>query len=175
MTEVLQKSEAKIKTIPFINLKAQQERIRTQVDSAIKKVLDHGIYIMGPEVYELEKQLAVFCGVKHVSTCANGTDALAMGLMAKNVGPGDAIFVPSFTFAATAEVVAWSGATVVFIDSLNDTYNIDPVSLEQGIQTAKNSGLKPAGIIPVDLFGQPADYDAIQAIANEHNLYVTKL
>jgi dTDP-4-amino-4,6-dideoxygalactose transaminase len=92
--------------------------------------------------------------------------------MAKNVGPGDAIFVPSFTFAATAEVVAWMGATPVFIDSLEDTYNIDPISLELGIQTAKKLGLRPAGIIPVDLFGQPVDYDAIQTIADEYNLWV---
>jgi dTDP-4-amino-4,6-dideoxygalactose transaminase len=127
---------------------------------------------MGPEVYELEKQLAEFCGVKHAISCANGTDALGLGLMAKNVGPGDAIFVPSFTYAATAEVVAWMGATPVFIDSLEGTYNIDPVSLELGIQTAKKLGLRPAGIIPVDLFGQPADYDAIQKIADEHNLWV---
>lgn len=172
MTQVLQNHETRVKAIQFIDLKAQQDSIRAQIDLAIKKVLDHGIYIMGPEVAELEKQLAQFCGVKHAITCANGTDALAMGLMAKNVGPGDAIFAPSFTFAATAEVVAWSGATVVFIDSLEDTYNIDPVSLEQGIQTAKKAGLKPVGIIPVDIFGQPADYDAIEAIANEHGLWI---
>ncbi len=158
--------------IQFIDLKAQQVRIRPQVDAAIKRVLDHGAYIMGPEVYELEKQLAEFCGVKHAISCANGTDALGLGLMAKNVGPGDAIFVPSFTFAATAEVVAWMGATPVFIDSLEDTYNIDPISLELGIQTAKKLGLRPAGIIPVDLFGQPVDYDAIQTIADEYNLWV---
>ncbi|MEI7493872.1 MAG: DegT/DnrJ/EryC1/StrS aminotransferase family protein [Alphaproteobacteria bacterium] len=158
--------------IQFIDLKAQQLRIRPQIDAAIKRVLDHGAYIMGPEVYELENQLAEFCGVKHAISCANGTDALGLGLMAKNVGPGDAIFVPSFTFAATAEVVAWMGATPVFIDSLEDTYNIDPVSLELGIQTAKKLSLRPTGIIPVDLFGQPADYDAIQTIADEHKLWV---
>jgi dTDP-4-amino-4,6-dideoxygalactose transaminase len=158
--------------IQFIDLKAQQLCIRPQIDAAIKRVLDHGAYIMGPEVYELEKQLAEFCGVKHAISCANGTDALGLGLMAKNVGPGDAIFVPSFTYAATAEVVAWMGATPVFIDSLEGTYNIDPVSLELGIQTARKLGLKPVGIIPVDLFGQPADYDAIQKIADEHNLWV---
>ncbi len=156
----------------FIDLKAQQARIRPEVDAAIKRVLDHGTYIMGPEVFEFEKQLAAFCGVKHAISCANGTDALAMGLMAKNVGPGDAVLVPSFTFAATAEVVAWMGATPVFIDSLEDTYNMDPKSLEQGVQTAKKLGLKPVGIIPVDLFGQPADYNAIQVIADEPNLWV---
>ena len=158
--------------IQFIDLKAQQLSIGPQIDAAIKRVLDHGAYVMGPEVCELEKQLAEFCGVRHAISCANGTDALGLGLMAKNVGPGDAIFVPSFTFAATAEVVAWMGATPVFIDSLEDTYNIDPVSLEQGIAHAKKLGLKPTGIIPVDLFGQPADYDVIQAIADEHNLWI---
>lgn len=156
----------------FIDLKAQLQKIRPQIDLAIKKVLDHGVFIMGPEVYEFEKKLAEFCGVKHVISCANGTDALALGLMAKNVGVGDAVFVPSFTFAATAEVVAWMGATPVFIDSLKDTYNIDPKSLEQGIQHAKKLGLNLAGIIPVDIFGQPADYDAIQIIADKYNLWV---
>jgi len=159
-------------SIQFIDLKAQQDRIRPQIDAAIKRVLDHGIYIMGPEVFELEKQLAAFCEVKHAISCANGTDALGLGLMAKNVQQGDAIFVPSFTFAATAEVVAWMGATPVFIDSLEDTYNIDPKSLEQGIQTAKQAGLRPVGIIPVDLFGQPADYDAIESIADRYKLWV---
>ena len=158
--------------IQFIDLKAQQLSIRPQIDAAIKRVLDHGAYIMGPEVYELEKLLAEFCGVKHAISCANGTDALGLGLMAKNVGPGDAIFVPSFTYAATAEVVAWMGATPVFIDSLDDTYNLDTISLEIGIQKAKKARLKPVGVIPVDLFGQPADYDAIQTIADEYGLWV---
>lgn len=158
--------------IQFIDLKAQLNLIRSDVEKAILKVLDHGTFIMGPEVYELEKQLAEFCGVKHVISCSNGTDALALGLMAKKVKPRDAIFVPSFTFAATAEVVAWMGATPVFIDSLPDTFNIDPKNLELGIQRAKELGLKPVGIIPVDLFGQPADYDAIQKIADEHGLWI---
>jgi dTDP-4-amino-4,6-dideoxygalactose transaminase len=156
----------------FIDLKSQLERIRPEIDAAIKRVLDHGTFIMGLEVYELEKQLAEFCGVKHAISCSNGTDALGLCLMAKNVGPGDAIFLPSFTYAATAEVVAWMGATVMFIDSLEDTYNMDPKSLEQGIAHAQKLGLKPTGIIPVDLFGQPADYDAIQTIADKHNLWI---
>lgn len=171
MTVPLKQPEL-IQPMQFIDLKSQLELIRPGVDAAIKRVLDHGIFIMGPEVYELEKQLAEFCGVKHAISCANGTDALGLGLMAKNVGSGDAIFVPSFTFAATAEVVSWMGATSVFIDSLEDTYNMDSKSLEQGIQHAKKLGLKPTGIIPVDLFGQPADYDAIQAIADEHGLWI---
>ena len=159
-------------SLPFIDLKAQQASIRPQVDQAIKKVLDHGVYIMGPEVTELESDLAAFCGVKYAISCSNGTDALALGLMAKGVGQGDAIFVPSFTFAATAEVVAWSGATVVFVDSLSGTFNMDPAGLEQGINHAKSAGLTPKGIIPVDLFGQPADYDALEAIASLHDLWV---
>ena len=158
--------------IDFIDLKAQQSTIRSKIDNAIQRVLDHGTYIMGPEVRELEDRLARFCGVKHVISCANGTDALGLVLMAKGIGRGDAIFVPSFTFAATAEVVAWVGATPVFIDSLDDTFNMDPQSLQKGFKKAKELGLTPKGIIPVDLFGQPADYDAIQALADEHNLWV---
>lgn len=158
--------------LPFIDLKTQQARIRVQIDEAIKRVLDHGAYIMGPEVFALEKRLAEFCGVKHVITCANGTDALILALMVKNVGPGDAVFLPSFTFAATAEAVALQGAQIVFIDSLPDTFNIDPNSLEQGIKTAKAAGLRPVGIIPVDLFGQPADYTTIEAIAEQNNLWI---
>ena len=172
MIQPLKQHNTAKEPIPFIDLRSQQVRIRPKIDAAIKRVLDHGIYIMGPEVFELEKKLAEFCGVKHAISCSNGTDALALGLMAKKAGPGDAVFIPSFTFAATAEVVAWVGATPVFIDSLEDTYNIDPKSLDLGIQTAKNAGLRPIGIIPVDLFGQPADYDAIQAIADDHNLWV---
>lgn len=156
----------------FIDLKYQLTKIRPEIDIAIKKVLDHGAFIMGPEVFELEKKLAEFCGVKHAISCANGTDALGLGLMAKNVEVGDAVLVPSFTFAATAEVVAWMGAKPIFIDSLEDTYNMNPTSLEKGITHAKKLGLKPVGIIPVDLFGQPADYDAIQSIADQHNLWI---
>ncbi len=159
-------------SIPFIDLVAQQEKIRTNLEKAILKVLDHGQYIMGPEVKEFEQALGNFCGAKHVISCSNGTDALAMGLMAYGVGPGDAIFVPSFTFAATAEVVAWCGATPIFIDSLDTTFNMDPKSLEEGIQKAKKEGLSPKGVVPVDLFGLPADYDAILRIAEKNNLWM---
>lgn len=161
-----------MKPIQFIDLKAQQDRILPLINEAIKGVLAHGMYIMGPEVYDLEKKLAQFCGVKHAISCANGTDALALALMAKNVGPGHAIFVPSFTFAATAEVVAWMGATPIFIDVLPNTYNMDPNSLRIGIKTAQTLGLTPMGIIPVDLFGQPADYDVLQEIADNHQLWI---
>jgi dTDP-4-amino-4,6-dideoxygalactose transaminase len=160
------------KKIDFIDLRAQQALIRPKIDAAIQRVLNHGTYIMGPEVRELEARLTQFCGVKHVISCANGTDALGLVLMAKGVGEGDAIFVPSFTFAATAEVVAWVGATPVFIDSLEDTFNMDPQSLKKAINKAKELGLTPKGIIPVDLFGQPADYATIQEIANEHDLWI---
>lgn len=159
-------------SIDFIDLKAQQAPIRSKIDLAVQRVLNHGVYIMGPEVTELEDRLGQFCGVKNVISCANGTDALGLVLMAKGIGKGDAIFVPSFTFAATAEVVAWVGATPVFIDSFEDTFNIDPQSLKEGIKKAKELGLTPKGIIPVDLFGQPADYDKIQQIADEHDLWV---
>lgn len=127
---------------------------------------------MGPEVYELEQRLSSFCGARHTLTCSNGTDAPAIVLMAKNVGPGDAIFVPSFTFAATAEVVAWMGATVLFIDVRQDTFTMDPESLKKGILKAKELGLRPCGIIPVDLYGQAADYDEISAIADKEGLWI---
>lgn len=173
MTQALkQRNDAPPRSIPFIDLKAQQARIRPQIDAAVARVLDHGAYIMGPEVAAFEKEMAAFCGVKHALSCANGTDALALGLMAKGVGPGDAVLVPSFTFAATAEVVAWVGATPVFVDSRADTYNMDPDSLEIALDTAKKANLKPVGIIPVDLFGQPADYDSIEAIAKHNGLWM---
>ena len=158
--------------IPFIDLVAQQKRIRPQLEAAMLRVLDHGGYIMGPEVGKLETQLSTFCGAQHTLSCSNGTDAIALVLMAKNVGPGDAIFIPSFTFAATAEVVAWMGASAVFIDVREDTFNMDLESLEKGIQKAKTLGLRPCGIIPVDLFGQAADYDHINALAEKHELWV---
>lgn len=158
--------------IPFIDLTLQQKRLRPSLEAALLRVLDHGGYIMGPEVFELEKQLSSFCGARYTLSCSNGTDAIALILRAKNVGPGDAIFVPSFTFAATAEVVAWMGATVVFIDVQKDTFNMDLESLEKGIQKAKHLNLRPCGIIPVDLFGQAADYDPIHMLAEKHGLWV---
>jgi dTDP-4-amino-4,6-dideoxygalactose transaminase len=165
-------SGAKPAPIEFIDLGAQRRRIGQRMDDAVLRVVDHGKYIMGPEVAELEKKLGAFCGAKHVLSCANGTDALGLGLMALNVKPGDAILCPSFTFAATAEVVAWYGATAIFVDVFEDTFNMDPASLEAGIETAKRRGLKPVGIIPVDLFGQPADFDAIEPIARANKMWV---
>jgi dTDP-4-amino-4,6-dideoxygalactose transaminase len=159
-------------SIPFIDLAAQRKAIGPAVEEAILKVVRHGGYIMGPEVALLEQELSAFCGAKEVISCANGTDALAMVLMAKGVKPGDAVFCPSFTFAATGEVVAWLGATPVFIDVLPDTFNMDVNSLRSGIKTARDKGLNPVGVIPVDLFGQPADYDALLPVAEENNLWV---
>lgn len=159
-------------SIDFIDLQAQRRRLGAKLEDSILSVIRHGKYIMGPEVAALEKALALFCGAKHVLSCANGTDALALVLMAKNVRPGDAILVPSFTFAATGEVVAWLGAAPIFVDCLPDTFNMDPASLEAGIDSAKRLGLKPVGVIPVDLFGLAADYDAIEPIARANGLWV---
>jgi dTDP-4-amino-4,6-dideoxygalactose transaminase len=158
--------------IPLMDLAAQQTRIGGGIQAAIARVLAHGAYIMGPEVATFERQLADFCGAKHALGVANGTDALGMALMALGVKKGDAILTPAFTFAATAEVAAWLDATAVFVDVLEDTFNMDPASLEQGIEAAKRAGLRPVGVIPVDLFGQPADYDAIEPIAAAHGLWL---
>lgn len=158
--------------IEFVDLGAQRRRIGARMDEAIRRVVDHGRFILGPEVAELERRLAEFCGAKHVLSCANGTDALGLALMAKGAGPGQAVLVPSFTFAATAEVVAWVGATPLFVDVLDDTFNMDPASFEAGIAAAKRLGLKPTGTIPVDLFGQPAAYDEILEIANANGMWV---
>jgi dTDP-4-amino-4,6-dideoxygalactose transaminase len=154
--------------IPFIDLKLQQSRIQQKIQDGIAKVLEHGLYVMGPEVREFEQQLALFSGAKYVSSCANGTDALKLALMCENIGAGDAVFVPSFTFVATAEAVALVGATPVFVDVLEDTFNMDPASLESAIDVARKQGLNPKAVIPVDLFGLPADYPTLNAIAQKN-------
>ncbi|GAA0602800.1 DegT/DnrJ/EryC1/StrS aminotransferase family protein [Caenispirillum bisanense] len=158
--------------IAFIDLKAQQARLGDRVEKAIARVLDHGQYIMGPEVATLERQLSEFCGARHAITCANGTEALVMVLMAWGVGPGDAVFVPSFTFIATAEAVALVGATPVFVDVRPDTFNLDVASLGAAVAEARRLDLRPRVVIPVDLFGQPAEYDAIGDAAAHHDLLV---
>ena len=158
--------------IPFIDLAAQQARLGSRVHEAMARVLAHGQYILGPEIAEFEKQLATFCGVKHALSCASGTDALALVLAAKGVRPGDAVMCPAFTFCATAEVVALLGATPVFVDSDPQTFNMDITSFKAAIATARKQGLRPVGVIPVDLFGLTADYDAIAPIAAENNLFV---
>lgn len=158
--------------IPFIDLDAQQSRIKPAIDARIQAVLGHGGYIMGPEVAELERQLAQFCGARYALGCANGTDALQLALMALRVGPGDAIFCPSFTFASTAEVVPPFGATPVMVDVREDSFNMCVDSLARAVDHAKSLGLKPTGVIPVDLFGLPADYDAIEALAKSENMWI---
>jgi len=158
--------------IPFIDIAAQRRRLGHSVDEAVARVLSHCQFINGPEVRELEAALAAFCGAKHVVTCASGTDALLMVLMAKGVGRGDAVLCPSFTFCATGEVVALTGATPVFVDVDEATFNIDAASLARGIKTARKLGLRPRAVIPVDLFGQSADHDAIGAVAEAEGLFV---
>lgn len=159
--------------IPFIDLGAQRERIGAAIEAGVKRVLDHGAYIMGPEVRQFEADLATFAQSKHALSCANGTDAIELILLALGVGAGDAVFVPSFTFVATAEVVPMTRAEPVFVDIDARTYNIDPVKLEAAIEAVIKEGrLKPAAIIAVDLFGQPADYPAIAVIAEKYGLQV---
>ena len=158
--------------VEFIDLKAQQRRLGDRVAKAIQRVLDHGRYILGPEVWELEQQLARFSGARQVITCASGTDALLMALVARGTGTGDAVFVPAFTFVAAAEMVALLGATPVFVDVEPDSFLLDPAGLDAALETATRSGLAPKGIIPVDLFGQPCDYGDINRFAREHGLFV---
>ena len=155
----------------FIDLAAQYQHLKTKIDKRIQTVLDHGHYIMGPEVQELEDQLASYVGVKHAITCANGTDALTLAMMVLGIKEGDAVFCPTFTFFATAEVIAYEGATPVFVDSDEATFNICPVDLEKRIQATIAEGkLTPKAIIAVDLFGLPANYPEIQKIADKYNL-----
>ena len=162
----------RIENIPFIDVAAQRRRLGPAVEEAVARVLAHCQFINGPEVTALEAALAAFCGAKHVVTCASGTDALIMVLMAKGVGPGDAVLCPSFTFCATGEAVAITGAVPVFVDVDEATFNIDAASLKRGIATAKRLGLKPRAVIPVDLFGQSADHDEVFAIAVAEGMFV---
>ena len=158
--------------IPFIDVAAQRRRLGRAIDGAVARVMEHCQFIQGPEVRTLEADLAAFCGARHVIACSSGTDALLLVLMAWGIGPGDAVICPSFTFCATAEMVALLGATPVLADVEAETFNLDPESLRHAVTTAKRLGLKPRGVIPVDLFGLPADYDAIAAIAAEHGLLI---
>lgn len=158
--------------IPMVDLMAQRRRLSPQVDQAIARVLEHGRFIMGPEVTQLEEELAAFSGARNCVSCASGTDALTMVLLAWEVGPGDAVFVPSFSFAATAEVVALVGAVPVFVDVLPGTFNMDPQSLSDAIGSIDKATLRPKAVIPVDLFGLPADHEAISAIATANRLHV---
>jgi UDP-2-acetamido-2-deoxy-ribo-hexuluronate aminotransferase len=159
--------------IPFIDLKAQLARIRPDIERRIAAVLDHGNFIMGPEIKELEERLATFCKAKYCVSVSSGTEALLIALMAKNIGHGDAVFVPAFTFTATAEVVLLLGATPIFVDVDPASFNIDPGSLaDRFAATVKTGKLRPKAIIAVDLFGYPADYDTINHFAQHNGLFV---
>jgi dTDP-4-amino-4,6-dideoxygalactose transaminase len=158
--------------VPFIDIGAQRRRLGKSIDDAVGRVLAHCQFINGPEVAQLEAELAAFSGAKHVVTCASGTDALLMVLMAKGVGRGDAVLCPSFTFCATGEAVALTGATPVFVDVDEATFNMDAAALKRGIATAKRLGLKPRAVMPVDLFGQSADHDALGAVAEAEGMFV---
>lgn len=157
-------------TIEFIDLKAQRQRIGKAMDEAILKVVHDGNFILGQQVQQFETELAVFCGAKHAIGVANGTDALILVLEALGIGPGDAVICPSFTFAATAEVVAWMGATPVFAEIDEATYNIDPKGLAAALETAKKHELTPRALISVDLFGQACDYEPIEAFCKQNGL-----
>ena len=157
----------------FIDLAAQYQHLKDKIDARIHTVLDHGKYIMGPEVQELEEKLSEYVGVKHTVSCANGTDALTLALMVLDVKHGDAVFCPTFTFFATAETIAFEGVTPVFVDSNKDTFNICPMDLEERIKAVIAEGkLKPKAIIAVDLFGLPADYNALRIIADKYKLKI---
>ena len=157
--------------IQFIDLQAQRRRLGAPLEAAIKAAVEGGQWILGPQVSQLERDLAAWAGVKHAIACANGTDALLLILRAWDIGPGDAVFVPAFTFAASGEVVVLAGATPVFVDVLPDTFNMDPASLEAAIALGKRDGaLTPKAVMPVDLFGQPADYRALAPIAAREGL-----
>ena len=157
--------------IPFIDLQAQRHRLGAPLEAAIKAAVEGGQWILGPQVGQLEQDLAAWAGVKHAIACANGTDALLLILRAWDVGPGDAVFVPAFTFAASGEVVVLAGATPVFVDVLPDTFNMDPASLEAAVALVKReTKLKAKVVMPVDLFGQPADYRALAPIAAREKL-----
>lgn len=169
LSETLQKSPL---PIAFIDLGAQQVRLRAKINEAIQRVLDHGQYIMGPEVTTLERELANFCGALHAISCSSGTDALLIAMMALGVGRGDAVLCPAFTYTATPETIALLGATPIFVDVDVETYNVSIAGLEAGIAAARAQGLRTAGIIAVDLFGLPADYTLIEPFARDHGLFL---
>jgi dTDP-4-amino-4,6-dideoxygalactose transaminase len=158
--------------IQFIDVGAQRRRLGTRIDDAVKRVMDHCQFVNGPEVSALEKDLAAFCGARHAIGVASGTDALVLVLMAKGIGRGDAVICPSFTYAASPEAVALTGATPVFAEVHETTFNLDPSGIERAVKAAKAAGLAPKALMTVDLFGLPADYDAIMPVAERLGLYV---
>ncbi len=165
-------TEKEDRPLPFIDLVAQQARIRQPLEAAILRVLDHGHYIMGPECQEAERKLSELAQTPYVAGCSDGTDALTMVMMALDLRPGDAVFVPSFTFISTAEIVALRGATPVFVDIDPSTFTLSVPSLESAISRARALGLSPRGVISVDLFGLPADHDAILAVSRREQIWV---
>ena len=158
--------------IPFIDLNAQQKLIRDKINKRINQVLDHGQYILGPEVKELEDRLSLFTGSKYVLCCSSGTDALLLSLLGLKIKPGEGVIVPAFTFASSAEVMPLLGAIPIFVDVKHDTFNIDPTKLPDSLSTAKDIGIDVKGIMPVGLFGQPAEMDLINDFAKSNNLWV---
>ena len=158
--------------IPFIDLAAQQARIRDKVDAGLAAVLAHGAYIMGPEVAALEERLAAYAGVRHCISCSSGTDALILALLAQGLRPGQGVIVPSFTFAASAEVMPVLGAVPVFAEVDSPTFNLDPARLPAALESGRSAGIEVVGVIGVGLFGQPADYSAIRAFAKAEGLWV---
>ncbi len=164
--------KTKVEKIEFIDLQAQRDFLGNSINQGIQKVLAHCGFVLGPEVAELEESLSQYTSAQDSISCSNGTDALTLLLMALNVGPQDAVFVPTFTFASTAEVVAQLNATPIFVDICPDTYNIDSESLLQAIAQVKKTNLRPKGIIAVDMFGLPADYPALQNLADKHSLWL---
>jgi len=159
--------------VEFRDLKKQYQALKVEIDEGINNVIESARFISGPQVKELEEELAKYVGVKHCITCANGTDAISLGLMAWDIGPGDAVFVPDFTFFSSGECPAFAGATPVFVDVKEDTYNVNPISLEKGIERVIADGkFIPKVVIAVDLFGQPAEYGEIRRICDKYNMYL---
>jgi dTDP-4-amino-4,6-dideoxygalactose transaminase len=158
--------------VPLVDVAAQRRRLGERIDAAVARVLDHCQFIMGPEVGALEAELAAFCGVRHALGCASGTDALLLALMGRGIGPGDAVICPAFTFCASAEAVALVGATPVFADVSEATFNLDAAGIEPAVAAVRRHGLRPKAVMTVDLFGLPADYAAIASAAAAHGLDV---
>ena len=158
--------------IPFVDLQAQRRRLGDSVEEGMRRVLTHGQFVMGPEVGQLEKALSEFCGVPHVIACANGTDALNLAMRALGIGAGDAVIVPAFSFSASVEAVLLVGATPVFCDVQTESCNIDTTSMAGAVATAREAGLNPRAVMPVDLFGLPADYATLDAAAASHGLAI---
>ena len=170
MTVSAQTTQSTTDVIRMLDLGAQRRRLGGRIDAALSRVVDHGAFIMGPEVAALESRLAFYCGAAHAIACSSGTDALVLSLLAVGVGPGDAVLVPSFTFAASAEAVRLVGAVPVIVDVRDDTFCLDPPSAAAALDALHDSALTPRAVMAVDLFGQPADYGSLEGLCAEHGL-----